>query len=92
MDKILVTVNFLIRERFWCSIRNLCDEELRKGQDSQLTFWKAFGIFKEGNITEALREVQKVADKRETSLAAAIASMYYHERCRNVDQEAIDTI
>jgi hypothetical protein len=56
-----------------------------------LTFWKAFGIFKEGNITEALRELTRVQDRREISLAAAIAMIHYHERCRNVDQESIDT-
>jgi len=57
-----------------------------------LTFWKAFGIFKEGNVTEALRELSKVQDRREISLAACIALIFYHERCRNIDQEAIDTL
>jgi tetratricopeptide repeat protein 21B len=92
MDKILVTINYYVREKFWCSIRNLCDEELRKGQDPVLVFWKAFGIFKEGNVTEALRELTRVQERREITLAACIALIYYHERCRNVDQEAIDTL
>jgi tetratricopeptide repeat protein 21B len=63
-----------------------------KGQDPVLTFWKAFGIYKEGNIPEAIRELNRVQDRREVSLAAAIALIHYHERCRNVDQEAIDTL
>jgi len=92
MDKILVTINYYAREKFWCSIRTLCDEELRKGQDPVLTFWKAFGIFKEGNTTGALLELSKVQDRREVALSACIALIYYHERCRNVDQEAIDTL
>jgi tetratricopeptide repeat protein 21B len=85
MDKVLVTINYYVREKYWCSIRSLCDEELRKGQDPVLTFWKSFGIFKEGNVSEALRELGRVSDRREISLAAAIALIYYHERCRNVD-------
>tara|TARA_B110000285_G_C15081688_1_gene593863 strand:- start:987 stop:1625 length:639 start_codon:yes stop_codon:yes gene_type:complete len=92
MDKVLVTINYYVREKYWCSIRQLCDEELRKGQDPVLVFWKAFGIFKEGNTTEALRELTRVQDRREITLAAAIALIHYHERCRNVDQEAIDTL
>ena len=92
MDKVLVTINYYIREKFWCSVRELCDDELRKGQDPILVFWKAYGIFKEGNVTQALGELQKVQGRREVSLAAAIALIYYHERCRNVDQEAIDTL
>ena len=92
MDKILVTINYYVREKFWCSIKRLCDEEMRNGADPVLTFWKAFAIFKEGNVTEALREVQRVQDRREVSLSSCIAMIYYNERCRNIDQEAIDSL
>jgi len=92
MDKILVTINYYVREKFWCSIRRLCDDELRKGQDPILTFWKAFGCYKEGNVTEAIRELQKVQDRREVSLSSAHALIFYHDQCRNPDQEAIDTL
>lgn len=54
-------------------------------------FWKAFGIFNEGNINEAIRELTRVQDRREVQYAAAQALIFYHERCRNIDQEAIDT-
>jgi len=60
MDKILVTINYLVREKFWCSVRRLCDEELSSGLDPVLIFWKAFAIFKEGQPSEALRELQRV--------------------------------
>lgn len=66
-------------------------QELSKGQDAVLVFWKCFGIFNEGGVTEAIRELSRVQDRREVAFAAAIALIYYHERCRHVDQEAIDT-
>ena len=56
-----------------------------------MTFWKSFGIFSEGGVTEAIRELSKVQDRRECSFAAATALIFYHERCRNIDQESIDT-
>ena len=56
-----------------------------------MTFWKAFGIFNEGGVTEAIRELSRVQDRRECSFAAANALIFYHERCRNIDQESIDT-
>lgn len=56
-----------------------------------LTFWKSFGLFSEGSVTEAIRELTRVQDRREVSFAAALALVYYHERCRHIDQEAIDT-
>ena len=62
-----------------------------KGQDASLVFWKAFAIYNEGSTTEAIRELTKVQDRREVSFAAALALIHYHEHCRIVDQEAIDT-
>jgi len=67
-------------------------QELKRGQDPGLVFWKAFGIFNEGSVTEAIRELTRVQDRREVSLASTIALIYYHERCRNIDQEAVDTL
>lgn len=65
MEELLVKINYLIREKLWCSIRSLCDDELDKGQDPVLIFWKAFGIFNEGNVNEAIRELSRVQDRRE---------------------------
>jgi hypothetical protein len=60
MEKLLVTINYFVREKFWCSIRKLCDDELKNGPDPVLTFWRAYSVFKEGSPTEAIRELQKV--------------------------------
>ena len=65
--------------------RFLLDQELEKGQDPALVFWKAFGIFNEGNVNEAIRELTRVQDRREIQYAAAQALIFYHERCRNID-------
>ncbi len=59
---------------------------MKKGVDPVLVFWKGFGIFSEGSITEAIREVSRIQDRREIQYASAIALIYYHERCRHIDQ------
>ena len=33
---------------------------MKKGADPVLVFWKAFGIFHEGSVTEAIRELSRV--------------------------------
>jgi len=33
---------------------------MKKGADPVLVYWKGFGIFNEGSITEAIREVSKI--------------------------------
>lgn len=60
--------------------------------DPLLTFWKAFGLFKEGNTTESIRELEMVKDRREISYAAHMALMYYHDNCRIVDHDAIQNL
>jgi len=65
---------------------------MKKGPDPILIFWKAFGIFQEGSVTEAIRELTRIQERREVQFAAAVALIHYHERCRHIDQEAIDTL
>mmetsp|Transcript_11270 Transcript_11270/g.8279 ORF Transcript_11270/g.8279 Transcript_11270/m.8279 type:complete len:93 (-) Transcript_11270:36-314(-) len=65
---------------------------MKKGTDPVLIFWKAFGIFQEGSTTEAIRELTRIQERREVQFAVGIALIFYHERCRNIDQETIDTI
>jgi tetratricopeptide repeat protein 21B len=60
--------------------------------DPILVFWKAYGIFNEGSITEAIRELTRIQERREVQYATCISLIYYHERCRNVDQESVDTL
>lgn len=91
MEEVLIHINYFIRERLWGSCKNYCEKELMNGMDPVLIFWKSFGIFNEGGVTEAIRELTRVQDRREVSFASALALIYYHERCRHVDQEAIDT-
>jgi tetratricopeptide repeat protein 21B len=55
-------------------------------------FWKSYGIFKEGAVTEAIRELEYVKDRREISYAAHMALIYYHDHCRIPDRDAIDTL
>ena len=60
-------------------------KEMKKGPDPVLIFWKAFGIFQEGSVTEAIRELTRIQERREVQYGAAVALIYYHERCRHID-------
>jgi hypothetical protein len=33
---------------------------MKKGIDPVLVFWKSFGIFNEGSVTEAIRELSRI--------------------------------
>ena len=65
---------------------------MKKGLDPVLVFWKSFGVFKEGGVTEAIRELEMVKERREISYAAHMALIYYHDHCRIVDRDAIENL
>ena len=65
---------------------------MKKGLDPVLVFWKSFGVFKEGGVTEGIRELEMVKERREISYAAHMALIYYHNNCRIVDKDAIETL
>lgn len=89
MEVSLVTIQFYAREKYWHHIIDAASEELRRGQDAVLTFWKSFGMFKEGSVVEAIRELDSVSRKREVQFPACIALQVYHKSCKVVDEEAI---
>ena len=92
MDQTLAMVNYYIREGLWHSIQSTCEAEMRKGVEPVLIFWKAYGLFKEGNVTEAIREVESIQNRREATFACTIALIFYHENCRIVDRETVDAL
>ena len=76
MDQVIATINYFIREKLWCSIRRLTElvsfylslkvlKEMKKGVDPILVFWRSFGIFQEGSVTEAIRELSRIQERRE---------------------------
>ena len=83
--KLQIVIFSTVYNLLCASVLALCAQELEKGQDPVLTFWKAYGIFNEGNVNEAIRELSRVQDRREFQFAAAQALIFYHERCRNID-------
>ena len=83
--KLQIVIFSTVYNLICASVLTLCAQELEKGQDPVLVFWKAYGIFNEGNVNEAIRELSRVQDRREIQFAAAQALIFYHERCRNID-------
>lgn len=57
MDQIYWEIYYYLRQHLWRTVQTICNEELRKGQDGVLLFWKSFAVFKEGGINEAIREL-----------------------------------
>lgn len=85
-------VYFYIREKLWRTVINICKEGDRKFGDPFFIFWKAYAIFKEGNPSTAVTEIQKIESKRELQWASIRASIMYHEKCKHVDTVTVDSL
>ena len=83
---------YYAREGFWHTMQEACADELRNGADPILVFWSAYSMFKEGDITHAIREAEQIINRSEVMLPAFIALKKFHNSCRLVDQEAVDKI
>lgn len=92
MEVALVSIQFYAREKYWHHIIDTATEELRRGIDPVLTFWKSYGLFRENSVVEAIRELESVSKKREVQFPACVALMIYHKRCKVVDEEAISKL
>ncbi|KND02289.1 uncharacterized protein SPPG_02764 [Spizellomyces punctatus DAOM BR117] len=92
-DEDLAAINYFCRRKLFHHAYSLCDDRLkRKVGDPLLLFWRAASTVFEGRPTEALRALESVQDKRDFLLAAPIAMIHAHERCKLVDREAIQEL
>jgi tetratricopeptide repeat protein 21B len=89
METTLASVLYYAREGYWHHIFDICEEELRRGPDPLLAFWRAFAVFKEGSTTEAIRGLETNLNRREVQFACVVALIHYHKHCKLVDQEAL---
>lgn len=53
--------------------------------DPVYIFWKAFGIFKQGGMAEAIREVEAIQRRQDVQYPASVALLHYHNACKFPD-------
>lgn len=85
-------VYYFLREEFWRTMIHFTEDCFKRYGDPFFVFWRAFAIYKEGNPSQAVNELQKIENKKELEWAVAKASIYYHRKCQSVDHRTVDAI
>jgi hypothetical protein len=85
-------VYYYSREKLWRQVFNTCKEGEKRFGDPFFTFWKAYSIYREGNPSQAVTEIQKIESKRELQWASIRASIFFHNKCKNVDTATVDSL
>ncbi|KAI8825186.1 uncharacterized protein EV422DRAFT_517791 [Fimicolochytrium jonesii] len=87
-------INYYCRRKLYHHVHDFCTQRLkRRVGDPLLIFWKAASlIWQAGRASEAIRGLEPLQDKKDLTLPTTIALIAAHERCKYIDQEAIQEL
>ncbi|KAJ3172779.1 Tetratricopeptide repeat protein 21B [Irineochytrium annulatum] len=92
-DLELSVVSYYAQRGQYHTLHRVCETALkRRSADPVLMFWRAFGLFKQGKPSEAIREFQQLQDKRDLILACPLAMISAHEKCKLIGQWTYDAL
>jgi len=90
MGDVEALLSYYCREKFYRHIQSVCEDVAsKKGWDGKLTLWKCFALGMEGNLNQALRELEDLRGKRDYELAAVNALIYFHQGVKLRDYDAL---
>ena len=93
MGDVGALVNYYCRAGHWRHVQTVCDEVLRsRGHDGTLSFWKAYGTGREGNVNQTIRELSALRGKRDLEFPATEALLYWHNSVKLRDHEALSNL
>ncbi|RLN49385.1 hypothetical protein BBJ29_009436 [Phytophthora kernoviae] len=84
-------INYYIRKGWYDHVQRLCEQILeKKGSDSAILFWRAFGIVLERSYSSAIRELENLKRTgRDIELPCLHALVYAHSQCKHVDHDEV---
>eukprot|EP00730_Choanoeca_flexa_P019334 TRINITY_DN9437_c0_g2_i5.p1 TRINITY_DN9437_c0_g2~~TRINITY_DN9437_c0_g2_i5.p1 ORF type:complete len:1329 (+),score=492.54 TRINITY_DN9437_c0_g2_i5:125-4111(+) len=86
-------VIYYAQSGLWRHVQSQVKQGLKKlGNDPVMHFWNAFSLIPEGRSAEAMRELKRLGDNRDVTLAVKLALMHAHKQASPVDKEAVKTL
>lgn len=85
-----VLINYYLRKGWYDHVQRVCESILeKKGSDTTLMFWRAFGIVLERSYSSGIRELENLKKRKEVELPCLHALIYAHNHCKHIDHEEI---
>ena len=92
MEKFNAELHYYLRGQLWHSAITLCTEELEKGRDPYVSFWRGFAHSQEGSLIEAIRDIEPLQNLEDYKYSALSALLYIHGLYNNPDDTKMDQI
>ena len=92
MDKFISELHYYLRQNLWHSAINFCTEELDKGRDPYVSFWRGFAYSQEGSLIEAIRDIEPLQNIDDYKYSSLCLLLYIHGLYSNPDEAKMDQI
>ena len=78
-------LHYYLREKLWRTTINHCNEELKKGKDQLVNFWRGLAYFQEGSIIDAIRDCEPLQNSRDLKYSSVNAMIFYYNNYSTTD-------
>lgn len=86
-------VDYFARRGFYRHLQRSCaDYQNKYGRNDKVTFWKAFALAMEGNLSDSIRELEPLQGRHEVSLAVTAALITTHNMMQHKDRETVSAL
>ena len=92
MEKFNAELHYYLRENLWHTAITFCTEELEKGRDPYVSFWRGFAHSQEGSLIEAIRDIEPLQNIEDYKFSALALLLYIHGLYNNPDETKMDQI
>uniref|UniRef100_A0A671FL58 Tetratricopeptide repeat domain 21A n=1 Tax=Rhinolophus ferrumequinum TaxID=59479 RepID=A0A671FL58_RHIFE len=92
-SSLMAGIIYYSQEKYFRHVQQAAAMGLEKfSNDSVLQFFKAYGVFREERIQDAISNLESIRNHPDVSLCSTMALMYAHKSCETIDQEAIQEL
>ena len=92
MEKFNAEPHYYLRENLWHTAITFCTDELDKGRDPYVSFWRGFAYSQEGSLIEAIRDIDPLQNIDDYKFSALALLLYIHGLYNNPDETKMDQI
>lgn len=92
MEIIKAKIHYYLREKLWHHVIIECTNELKKGRDSYISFWRSYAHSQEGNLIEAIRDVEPLQDDDDYKYSSTLALITYHNMYSTPDEAKLSKL
>ncbi|XP_036122537.1 tetratricopeptide repeat protein 21A isoform X3 [Molossus molossus] len=92
-SSLMAGIIYYSQEQYFHHVQQAAAMGLEKfSNDPVLQFFKAYGVFREERIQDAISHLESIRNHPDVSLCSVMALMYAHKCCETIDREAIQEL